>query len=228
MAFKPISNLIVFLIGKTGTGKSTALNYILRKEYELKRREGIVVLDFRQDHLNLLNLKDFKYCKITRNLFYRYKIDWTGYLAENPYLIIDTYLSGSEYGKLANDIAGGILTLGNRIFVIEEAGWAYPSKSTQRNELSAIITTGRKLGIDCYFTSQRPSFVNILVMAEANIRICFLLDDIPDLQRVQGYFPNQKIDKLERFEFIAERVFDHKIIKGNTNNLSILDDFIWK
>jgi len=58
----PISNLLVFLAGKTGSGKSFALNYLIHREYELKRREGIVILDFRGDHLNLLKKKVFTIC----------------------------------------------------------------------------------------------------------------------------------------------------------------------
>lgn len=54
-----ISNIISFVCGKTGVGKSFLLNYLIHKEYELKRREGIVVLDFRGDHLNLLKKKSF-------------------------------------------------------------------------------------------------------------------------------------------------------------------------
>lgn len=224
----PISNIISFLAGKTGTGKSFLLNYILRREVQLKRREGIIILDLRADHINLLKEKEFHYLKISADIFNNYNIDWVGVLTKYPYLIIEPYkLSREEYENLANDIAGGIVDIGNRIFVLEEAGLAMPIFSGIRRNLSVLITTGRKLNIDIYFTSQRPAIVNTTAVAEANIRICFSVDDLSDIKRMRNYFEEEALLQLKRFQFIALNTFSHKEIKGDTSNPKILDTILW-
>jgi hypothetical protein len=224
-----ISNIICFLCGKTGCGKSYTLNYILHREYKLKRREGIVVLDLRDDHLNLLKLPDFYFLKITPLIFNYYDLDWAGILQKYPYLLISPYkISREEYEKLTDDIAKGIVDIGNRIFVLEEAGLAFPVYSGIRRNLSVLITTGRKLGIDFYFTSQRPSFVSTVAVSQANIRIAFTMDDANDINRVKTYFENVDIANLKRFEFVARNEFTHEQVISNTSNLKVLDKILWQ
>jgi hypothetical protein len=224
-----ISNLIVFLCGKTGCGKSYTLNYIIHREYELKRREGICVLDLRDDHLNLLKLPDFYYLKITPLIFNYYDLDWAGILQKYPYLLVSPHkLSREEYEKLADDIAKGIVDIGNRIYVLEEAGLAFPVYSGIRRNLSVLITTGRKLNVDFYFTSQRPSFVSTVAVSQSNVRITFTMDDINDINRVKTYFENVDISKLKRFEFVCANEFSHQQIIGNTNDLKDLDKLLWQ
>jgi len=228
MISKPVSNLIVFLAGKTGTGKSFALNYLIHREYELQRREGIVVLDLRDDHINLLKEKDFHYLRISPNILNNYELDWEGILGKYPYLIIVPYkLSREEYEKLADDIAEGIVEVGNRIYVLEEAGLAFPVYTGIKRNLSVLITTGRKLGIDFYFTSQRPSFVSTVAVSQANIRICFSVDDSNDIYRMKTYFKDIDLTKLERFQFVARNEFSHEQIQSDTSNLQIIDKVIW-
>ena len=223
-----ISNVLCFLTGKTGCGKSFALNYLLHREYELKRRAGIVCLDLRADHLNLLKLSGFHYLRISANILHNYDLNWAGILAEYPYLIIEPYkLSREEYEKLADDIAEGIIEVGNRIYVLEESGLAFPVYTGIRRNLSVLITTGRKLGIDFYFTSQRPSFVSTVAVSQANIRICFSFDDLNDLQRMRTYFSDVSLSKLKRFEFVARNEFTHKQIISNTSDLKKIDEIIW-
>jgi hypothetical protein len=185
-------------------------------------------LDLRDDHLNLLKFPDFYYLKITPLIFNYYDLDWTGILQKYPYLLISPHkLSREEYEQLADDIAKGIVDIGNRIYVLEEAGMAFPIFSSIRRNLSVLVTTGRKLGIDFYFTSQRPSQVNTTAVSEANVRIAFSMDDKNDVQRMASYFPNENFEGLKRFEFFAKDTFTGKIIKGNTNNLQGLDKILW-
>ena len=224
-----VSNIICFIVGKTGTGKSFTLHYIIKKEYELKRREGICVLDLRDDHLALLKLPDFYYLKITPLIFNYYDLDWAGILQKYPYLLISPHkLSREEYEKLADDIAKGITDIGNRIYVLEEAGLAFPVYSGIRRNLSVLITTGRKLNVDFYFTSQRPSFVSTVAVSQANIRIAFTMDDTNDINRVKTYFENVDIANLKRFEFVARNEFTHEQVISNTNDLRSLDKILWQ
>jgi hypothetical protein len=227
-----INNIICFLCGKTGCGKSYTLNYILHREYELKRRKGIVVWDLRDDHLNLLKLSDFYYLKISPLIFHYYDLDWSGILQKYPYLIISPYkLSTEECEILVDDIAKGIIDIGNRIFVLEEAGVAFPVYAgirRIRRNLSVLIATGRKLGIDIYFTSQRPQQVASIAISQANIRISFQLTDHNDLARVNSYFENVDISKLERFQFVARNDFTNEQIIGSTDNLKVLDKILWQ
>jgi len=224
-----IENRIVFIVGKTGTGKSYTLNYILHREYELKRREGICVLDIRDDHLNLLKLPNFYYLKITPLIFNYYDLDWAGILQKYPYLLVSPHkLSREEYEKLADDVAKGIIDIGNRVYVLEEAGMAFPIYTGIRRNLSVLITTGRKLGIDFYFTSQRPQQVATTAISQANIRISFQLTDHNDLSRVNPYFTNFDVSKLERFQFVARNDFTNEQITGNTNDLKVLDKILWQ
>jgi len=229
MISNPISNLIVFLVGKTGCGKSFTLHHILKKEYELKRRAGICILDLRDDHLAFLKLPGFHYLKISPNILNNYELDWAGILTKYPYLLVSpSKLSREEYEQLADDIAKGIVEVGNRIYVLEEAGLAFPVYSGIRRNLSVLITTGRKLNVDFYFTSQRPSFVSTVAVSQANVRISFSMDDANDINRVKTYFENVDISTLKRFEFVARNEFSHKQVIGNTNNLKVLDEILWE
>jgi len=229
MKGNPISNRIVFLSGKTGCGKSFALNYLIHREYELKRREGIVVLDLRDDHLNLLKEKDFYYLRISPNILNNYELDWAGILTKYSYLLVSPFkLSREEYEQLADNIAEGIVEIGNRVYVLEEAGLAFPVYSGIRRNLSVLITTGRKLGIDFYFTSQRPSFVSTVAVSQANVRICFSVDDQNDIQRMKSYFSDVDLSKLQRFQFVARNEFSHEQIQSDTNNLKDLDKILWE
>lgn len=223
-----VTNIICFVVGKTGSGKSYLLNHILHKELITKRRSGMVILDLRGDHLNLLDSNGFFYLRISANILRRYKIDWEGIIKKYPYLIVEPYkLSMEEYGELADDIAGGVVETGDRVFVLEEAAIGLPIYSSNRRNMSVLVTTGRGLGIDFYFTSQRPASVNTTAVAEANVRVCFPVDDINDVKRMKGYFPDDDLSLLKRFEFIALNTFTHEKIKSDTYHLPAIDKIIW-
>lgn len=224
-----INNIIAFVCGKTGTGKSYLLNYLIHKEYELKRRGGIVILDFRGDHLGLIKKKEFHYLRISGDILNNYNIRWGDVLTEYPYLVIEPYkLSRDEYQRLGNDIALGIVDIGNRVFFLEESQLCFPIHDTIRRGFGVLITTGRKIGIDFYFTSQRAGIVNSTAVSQANTRISFLLDDVNDIKRMLGHFPSEvDLTKLKRFQFVAHNAFTHKKIIGDTSNLGEIDSIIW-
>ena len=223
-----ISNIICFVCGKTGVGKSFLLNYILHKEYQLNRRGGMVILDLRGDHLNLLKEPKFKYTRISGDILNNYDIDWKGILTAYPYLIIEPYkITQEDYQNMGNQIALALVDIGNRIFVLEEAQLCFSVYDSIKKGFGILVTTGRKLGLDFYFTSQRPGIVNTTAVAEANIRIAFSLDDINDLQRMKSIFSETDLTQLKRFEFVAKNTFNHKQIKSDTNHLQMIDDIIW-
>jgi DNA helicase HerA-like ATPase len=223
-----VTNVIGFVSGKTGTGKSYCLNYILRREYELKRREGIVILDLQGDHVNLLREQKFFYLPMGKKNYDTYRFNWVGILQKYPYIIIEPQkFSGEDYGNLADDIAGAIMEIGNRTFVIEESHFAMPTNNSMKHHLSALITTGRKLGIDLYFTSQRPALVNTTAVTQANLRIGFFVDDPNDMKRMNGFFADYDLSKLAFLQFVANNNRDRKVLKGDNNHLSELDSLIW-
>ncbi len=218
---------MVFLVGKTGVGKSYLLNHILHEELKKKRREGMVILDLRGDHIDLVR-EGFRYIRISGSTFRRYNIDWEGVLKKYPYVLVEPYkLSMEEYGDLADDIAGGVVDNGNRTFVLEEAGIAMPVYSSGRRNLSVLVATGRGIGIDLYFTSQRPAQVNTTVISEANVRICFQLDEMNDVKRMKNIFPSDNLESLKRFEFIALNTFTHEKIKSDTYHPEAVDKIVW-
>ena len=224
-----VSNIIAFLCGKTGTGKSFLLNYLIHREYELKRRQGIVILDFRGDHLNLLKQREFKYLRISGYILNNYNIDWVSVLNEYPFLIIEPWkLTQAEYQELGNQIALGIIEIGNRVFFLEESQLCFSVYDSIKRGFGILITTGRKIGIDFYFTSQRPGIVNSTAVSQANVRVAFTLDDINDVGRMRGHFPSGiDLTKLKRFEFVAYNVFSHKQTISNTSDLKKIDEIIW-
>lgn len=226
----PQNNLICAILGKTGTGKSFSTNWIIHQEYEKKRRNGIVVLDIRADHLNLLKKNDFHYLRISGEIFNNYNLDWVGILQKYPYVVIEPIkISREDYEKLADDISKGLLEVENRVFVLEEAHLALPVHTSIKRNLSVLITTGRKIGLDLYFTTQRAALVNSTAISQANIRISFLLDDLRDIDRMRGHFPPEiDLTKLKRFEFVAHNVFTHQFCKGTTNDLSVVNKIIWQ
>jgi len=224
----PISNIICCVFGKTGVGKSTLTNYAINKEYQIKRRGGIVILDHKEDHKNLLKYQDFVRLPITDRIFNNYNLDWKGILKEYPYIIVEPIkLSRDEYEKLADDIAGGLIEVENRVYVIEEAQLAFPVNGSIRRSLSVLVTTGRKIGIDLYFTSQRPAMCNSVAVSQSNIRICFAVDDLVDLKRTSTYFSGVELEKLKRFQFVCKNTMNHKQIVGSTSDLSVVDEVIW-
>lgn len=223
-----VTNIIGFVGGKTGTGKSYCLHYILEREYALKRRGGIVILDLQGDHVSLIKGTEFQYLPVSRELFMGYKLDWVGILQKYPYLIIEpTKFAEGEYGQLADNIAGAIMEIGNRTFVIEESHFAMPTYVSMKHDLSALITTGRKLGIDLYFTTQRPALVNTTAVTQANLRIGFYVDEKNDIQRMNSYFPGYDLSQLQFLEFVANNNRERKILKSDNNHLSELDKVIW-
>jgi len=224
-----VSNIISFICGKTGTGKSYLLNYLIHREYELKRRGGIVVLDFRGDHLNLLKQPDFHYLRISGDILNNYSIDWEGVLKEYPYLIVEPYkLTQEEYQQLGNDIALGIIEVQNRVFFLEECQLCFSVYDSIKRGFGVLITTGRKIGIDFYFTSQRAGIVNSTAVSQANVRISFTLDDVNDLQRMRTHFSSEiNLAELRRFEFVAYNVFSHEQVISNTSDLNKVDKILW-
>lgn len=224
-----ISNILCFIVGKPGSGKSHSLNYILHKELQMKRRAGIVILDLRADHINLIKTsEEFFYLKISPRILNNYKLNWAGILAKYPYVVIEPFkMSRDEYMELTERVAQGVLDVENRILVIEEAQMAMPVNSGIRRNMSAIITSGRKLGIDVYFTSQRPALVDTTAVSEANTRIVFSMDDVNDLKRIKPYVLGEKIETLDRFQFVAINNFTHNKIRSDTYHLETLDKIIW-
>jgi GTPase SAR1 family protein len=221
------SNVILYCVGKTGVGKSYFLNYVLHKEIEKKRREGIVILDLRSDHVDLLQ-EGFALCQVSHEMMSRLNIDWAGYLNTYKNVVVVPYkLSMEEYGDLADDLAGGVIDNGNRIFVLEEAGHGLPVYSSNHRNLSVLTTTGRGLGIDFFFTSQRPAQVNTTAVSEANVRVCFQLDEMNDIRRMKNIFPTDNIESLKRFEFIALNTFNHEKVRSDTYHLEAVDKIIW-
>lgn len=196
----------------------------------MRRRGGIVILDLQGDHWGLKDeTNEFYGFPISEDIFLTKKIDWVGVLKKYPYLIVSPKagFDGEQYGALGDEIAGAIMEIGNRTFVIEEAQFAMPVKTSIQHNLAALITTGRKLGIDLYFTTQRPAFVSTTAIAQANTRITFLVDDVNDLKRLQPYFPKDDLTKLQRFHFAATNNFNHDTLVGDNNHLSQLDKIVW-
>lgn len=224
----PINNTIAFVCGKTGCGKSFLMNSLIQREYELRRRAGIVILDLHGDHLNVINHPEFRYLRVSGDMVRRYKFDWEGILKKYPYIIIETdKIDQAGYQKLGNDIAAALVEVRDRAFFLEEAHLCFPIHDTIRGGFGILVTTGRKLGIDFYFITQRPSTVNTTAVSQANVRISFVLDDINDLQRMRGHFPPEvDLSSLKRFEFVGYNVFTHKMVKGSTDNVSVVDDLI--
>ncbi len=223
-----VTNIIGFVGGKTGTGKSYCLHYILEQEYKLKRRTGIVILDLQGDHVSLLKGTNFHYLPVSRELFVGYALDWVGILTKYPYIIIEpSGFDEGEYGQLADSVAGAVMKIKSRTLVIEESHFAMPTYASMKHNLSALVTTGRKLGIDLYFTSQRPALVNTTAVTQANLRIGFFVDDKNDVQRMNSYFPGYDLSQLEFMQFVANNNRDRRIIKSDNNHLQELDALIW-
>lgn len=223
-----ISNHLIFISGKTGCGKSTLLSYLILKSYKKKQRDGIVILDFKGEYKNLCQKTDFKYRPIDYETLIENWIDWEGYLKNEPYLIIHPYnFSSEEYAEIADNIAKGVLKIGNMVYIIEEAQLAFPVHTSIRRNMSALITTGRSQGIDVFFVAQRPADVLTTAIAQANIRISFALDDKNDLQRVSTYFKEEEVKKLKRFEFLCLNTMNHISVKSSTNKCSDVDNIIW-
>lgn len=223
-----ITNIICSIIGKTGSGKSTFLNKLLKEDFRRKRREGIVVLDLRGDHLNLIKECDFHYLSFFEE-YLDLKIDYVKLIKKNKFLIIEPIkISREGYEILSDLIAGAVLEVGNRIFVLEEASLSAPVYQSIRKNLSILATTGRKLGIDFYFTTQRPSLVNTTIISQANVRVSFALDDKNDLNRVKSYFnSSEDLNNLKRFEFLIKNEFNHKEAKSDTNKVEEIFDIIY-
>lgn len=223
-----VNNIICAITGKTGTGKSTLLKFLISEEYKKRNRNGMVILDYAGEHREFLKItKKFKHLKISRDIFNKKLINWEGLLSQNLYIIIEPYLlSANEYKDLVNSVCGALLKIKSRTIIIEETHLAAPLHQSVRENLGILITTGRKVGLDCFWTTQKVQSVNASLISESNIKITFLLDDINTTKRLRGVFTEKDILDLKKYEFLLKNSFTGSIIKGNTGSLDKIKSVI--
>lgn len=111
---------------------------------------------------------------------------------------------------------------------MEECQLCFSVYDSIKRGFGILTTTGRKIGIDFYFTSQRPGIVNSTAVSQANVRVAFTLDDINDISRMRGHFPTGvDLTKLKRFQFIAYNTFSHQLVVSDTNHLKKINPIVW-
>jgi len=182
---KPRKNDRAVLVGRTGCGKTTLAEYLIRDEnkpysvvYDAKNmvnwRSHVVITDFDE----LLDSQE-------RRITYRPNI----YEATDPQKQDDffSWIYERQHTRLYIDEAYSLLGQSNPSFFLQ-----------------ACLSRGREKGISTFIATQRPKRIPLITLSEAEHYYVFRLTIIEDRQRVYEItgIPEEEQIELRDYEFI--------------------------
>lgn len=92
---------------------------------------------------------------------------------------------------------------GRKLIMIDEL-WKYTNANTVPKELELVVFTGRRVGLDCLFLSQRPNRIHNSIRDALSEIVCFRLQDKNSLEFVrENGFDDGAIRELAPGQFVA-------------------------
>jgi DNA helicase HerA-like ATPase len=188
-----IENRRILVIGKSGSGKSWLVEYILERDI-IDNEKNFLIFDPKGgEHNGFLDFPGARVLIVGREVFPHVNNEFcVGLLRMYKRLIvIPNMLDFAEIRKLMDCMSYAALQVGNLVVVLEEAQLIYPHNQTLKwSEI--LVTSGRSNHIDVIIVTQRPSEIDSTVVSQCNIRFFFQMDDEPDLERVKSLLKDAK------------------------------------
>lgn len=180
MSIKIRTDQRIFSCGRTGSGKSYLAAHVLRTTRRLAVLDGKGTLsawDYTHADLNPAALRSLK------------KPDEEVRVRVVAPLTVDP---GDFWGGVFFSLfhAGNVLVYIDEIYALVEPGAKPPP------EMTAIYTRGRELGVGVWGTSQRPMWVPLFCMSEADHFFAFRLSLEEDRRRVAAFMGEEVEAKI--------------------------------
>ncbi len=190
------------VFGKSGTGKSWLLHWIIANYLKYDLRDRVIVLN--------TTIKDYSYLsgydieKISLDQSSPEQLNWEKILLEHPRLYIEL-LSREEAGERHIDnLCRTVLGMGNTFLAVDEGHAIFP-KYSNADLLYAVIREGRKHGIDYMLGTQQPVDLATTAMGLANMIISFRIDKDTHVEKIGDRIgaPYSEIQNLENYEYFV-------------------------
>jgi hypothetical protein len=177
--FSIATNERLFIAGKTGSGKTYLMRWLIRSLTRL------VVLDGKGSLFNW-GLDDWENTGARARL-----------LSGDPGRLRVPPPHRADATSYFQNIMGLLYEVGNLTIYIDELYAVVDPGSKPTPEFNALYTRGREFGIGVWSGTQRPVFVPLVAISEAEAFICFRLNLIEDRQRMAGYMTNAVIASIK-------------------------------
>lgn len=187
------SNDRVFVCGATGSGKTVFVKTALLHLYN-----RVIFQDHKLENNDLLS-KGFVLVNTTNQVLEQ--------MAANPlFKILYQPLSNNEQGYLDdfNRLCEIVYKTGNCALIVDEAGY-YTTAHSIEHYHREIMTRGRSRGVGIVNLTQRPMWINNLLISEAQHLFVFVLNLDKDIQKLKGVLPKDmhvELYDLPEFYFI--------------------------
>lgn len=114
----------------------------------------------------------------------------------------------------AMDVAKGIPG-GTSLLVVDEA-WKYCSPHAIPPEFAAVLQTGRKVGLQGMFLTQRPAKLNGAVHNETTETVSFLIHEAAGLEKLEAEheLSGPEIRALSPGQFVAVNRLSRAVLRG--------------
>lgn len=175
------SNERVAIVGKTGSGKT----YLAEKLAKPIKR--LVVVDAKGKLKGKFNTVDWDIQNPTKDKNFIALRNGENVRLRIPPLIADT----KELSKMYDKFFYLLYTIGNLTIYIDEVYGVIPPRATVTTYLNALYTRGRELGISVWASTQRPSWIPLEMLSEADVFFVFKLQLPQDRKRMADVIGNE-------------------------------------
>lgn len=195
MANQSNSNKVTTVLGRKGSGKSTALAWLVRERKDETGKPALIV-DWLGDAIHLFDTEEVAIEEIR------------GRIAAGDDIVI--YEPGRDEKEVLTDIGNeigiGIVPrdpLEEFIFVIDELDFVRSTTSVIVDlAVSRIIRFGRHYGIDLYVAARRPQDLPKLLLSQSDVIACGTLATPKDRKALEEYgFQAEQLEQLSIGQF---------------------------
>lgn len=182
------------VVGKTGSGKTTTINYLIEK----RQVEPVIVMDMKIDSAfdSLATREKGKvFNELPRGNFSK---RWSG----SPFFVVrPSAIEASDVGTLDDWLFEVAESSRNTLFVIDE-GYMLHNEGRAGKGIVSLLTRGRSRGNGAIIGSQRPRWLSKFCLTEAEHYFCMMLKNEDDRKIMAQVMGMDKIPVFPRFRGI--------------------------
>ncbi len=199
-------NLVVVVVGCSGSGKSTFANlYLINGKFSCR-----FIFDPRGEYAERFKIRA---CRTAAELQAAVRSGWV--IFDPSHLFPGDHQAGLEnFCEWSWTIGGKIA--GQKIVFVDEV-WKHCSPNAIPKPLAMILMDGRKNGVGALLSTHRPNKLNDAITGEATELVCFSLTGtlkLEYLERNFDEFPVNKLPQLPPLHFIAQNLNSGRMFEG--------------